>query len=394
MALALAFLTAVAFPTAAIPDLKPLVPITAVIVVIMLVLVRMFATSISDARLEAWVKLEIVELIAGVIIIAIILAYFVGSNGVTVLLTGQTDYIQVSQGILDKWINTYDAAFRLVIQSATRLRAAATYSPYTAIPIWFFSINYASSPLSGVAVMLVSLNMAAQALTNAVFLAEGMRILVAFFDVVMPSVLLPLSCVIRLIPYTRKLGNSLIAVCIGAMVFFPLSIILADMLNAKAGGLQITTPDLNALDANPWAMVAFEPLCESEAIRLILSLNDVGFAIVTCLPCLLIPFAGPACFATCFNLVRNVIYPIIMMVFQIASTALIAAWEGAYSGNGGAFADAVFDALRPFLASVNGMVLLSYFDFIFILLITITGARSVAAALGGEMYLAGIQRFI
>jgi hypothetical protein len=43
---------------------------------------------------------------------------------------------------------------------------------------------------------------------------------------------------------------------------------------------------------------------------------------------------------------------------------------------------------------VSNLVLVGYLDFILIGLVTVSGAKSISAALGGEWYMAGIQRLI
>jgi hypothetical protein len=63
-------------------------------------------------------------------------------------------------------------------------------------------------------------------------------------------------------------------------------------------------------------------------------------------------------------------------------------------GGGEIYAKGAFDALYPFLKNVNNLVFMGYLDFILIAIVTVTGARSLSTALGGEWYMAGIQRLI
>lgn len=375
-------------------DLTFAVPAIAVIVGIFLALSSMLATAISDPRLEAWVKIELRELAVALIVIGAITVFFIGSSGISIALTGTADYVTESQEILDSWIERYDSSFEYIIKAATRLRTAATYSPYLSIPLWFVSLSYSTNPLAGVAILLGTLNQAAQGLTNAIFISEGIRMLIAFLKVTVPKILLPLSFVIRLIPFTRRLGNTLIAISIAGILFLPFSVIVAGSLN---GTINVPNPrmNLNELDANPWAMTVIEPFCEAAPIRFILSLNDLLFSIVVCLPLLLIPIVGPGLYAVCQPLVQYVVYPLIMVIFQVINTTLLIAWESVYEAGGDtAYANAVFDQVQPFLRDVNNLVLVGYLDFILIAVITIVGARSLSAALGGEWYMAGIQRLI
>ncbi len=393
LGLLLFLLLPVAFAAVQPVDLTFAVPIVAIIVVIFLAASNMLAHTISDPRMEAWAKTELREFVAALILIAIITAAFVSSTGVSVALTGTNNYITASTGVLDAWIGKYDSAFGLVIRAASKIRAAATYSPYINVPLWYVSISYSTNPLAGIAILLGTLNLAAQALTNAIFLAEGLRLVIVFLQVVVPKILLPLSFILRLIPFSRKLGNTMIALSIAGIVFLPFSVLLADALNSTIDPIN-PDMDVSKLDANPWAMVVAEPLCESVVVRTILGLTDPLFALVVCLPLIFVPIVGAALFAACYNVVFYVVYPIINVVFQAVMTALLISWELKISLESCGYPCDVFDTLQPFLAAVNNLVLLTYLDFILIATVTVVGARSLSTALGGEWYMAGIQRLI
>ncbi|MDD5171785.1 MAG: hypothetical protein PHF60_01995 [Candidatus ainarchaeum sp.] len=394
--LSLFLILPVAFAAPEKLDLTFAVPMVAIIVAIFLALMGMLSKTISDPKLEAWTKTEIRELIAGVIIVVIVTAFFISSSGITIALTGKSDPITAATDVLDGLVEKYDIAYVYIVQAATKIRVAATYSPYSAIPLWYVSINYTTNPLAGIAIMLNSLNMATQALANVIYLAEGLRLLLLFCKAVVPPVILPLAFVLRLIPFTRKTGNTLIAVGLAAVVILPFSVVLAGELNSTLGDEMpdARISDITALDSNSLAMITVEPLCESTAARLLLGATDPLFSLIVCLPLLLIPYVGPALFGLCFNLVMYVVYPIIMDVFQIVMTVLIIIWELSLANGAEGYAMVVYDQVHPFLVEVNNLVLLSYIDFIVIATVTIVGARSLSAALGGEAYMAGIQRLI
>lgn len=373
------------------------VPAVAIIVIAMLAGISMLATSISNPQLEAWAKTEIREFVFGIVLIALIVAFFVSTTGISLALTGTTNFVKTATDTLDSWLTQYDGSYTYIIQAATRIRVAATYAPYINIPLWYVSISYSTNPLAGIAVLFQTLTMATQGLTNAIYLAEAVRLLIVFSQVVGKPILLPLAFVVRLIPFTRKLGNTLIALAIGVMVFLPFSVIAASALNSTIVMPNPKIGDLGALNPDPWAMVAVEPLCQNEFIRTMLGLTDPLFALVVCLPFYLVPIVGPALFAACFSLVQYVIYPLITEIMQLIMAVLLLAWEikteiANATGNG--YGPQVYDQLQPFLDSLDSLIVMAYLDFIFIMLITITGARALSTALGGEWYMAGIQRLI
>lgn len=375
-------------------DLTFTVPVVAIIVVAGLAFANMMSHSIADPRFEAWVKSEMREFFAGLIIIAIVTGSLIGANGITAALTGNADFIGASQAIISGWLGTYDSAYADIIRAATRIRTAATYSPYLNIPIWYLSINYSTNTLGGIAIMLGPLNQAAAGLTNVVFLSEGLMLLLVFLKIVVPKILLPLAFVVRLIPFSRKLGNTLIAVSVAGIVFLPLSVIVANALNST---ISIPAPsmDLDELDANPWAMVMAEPLCESVPVRSLLFVTEQIFSAIVCLPLLLTPFTAGLYQAPCREpLMHQVVYPLIQLIFQIVNTVLLLIWEIYASVTADAYGDAVFDQVFKFLKAVNNLVLVAYLDFVLIGTMTMVMARGLSTALGGEWYIAGVQRLI
>jgi hypothetical protein len=54
----------------------------------------------------------------------------------------------------------------------------------------------------------------------------------------------------------------------------------------------------------------------------------------------------------------------------------------------------IYNVLKPFLKAVNDRIVLCYIDLILISTITYVGVKSVSSALGGEYFLAGLQRLI
>jgi hypothetical protein len=389
------FLIGTAFAPIEPLDLTFAVPLVIFIVIIFLALTSMLANTISDPKLEAWYRTELREFVAGVVLIVIITVTFIASNGVAIALTGESSYIDASRGIIDGILSTADTAFYDLIAASGRIRSSATYAPYINVPLWYVSISYSTSPLAGIGMILGSLNLGAQGLSNIIFLFEALRLLVIFMSVVAPKILLPLAFIARIIPFTRRIGNTLIAISLGAAVFLPFSIILVDKLN---GVIDVPSPQIDNLGALDTFLPSdiVEPLCETIPIRVILGLTDPIFSLLICLPLLLIYPVGPALFAACYNIVFYIVYPLLNVIFQGIMTVLLITWEGFMEGLGGpeAYAETVFNQVHPFLTEINNFVLVGYIDFILIAIITVAGARSLSVALGGEWYMAGVQRLI
>ncbi len=388
-------------------NLMPFVPAVAVIVAIFLATMIMFSQMLASSQLMAWTKSELRELIAGAILVTVIFTLFVTSDQLSIAITGDEDYIDASVGVINNMLENetggFDTAYRNVIRAATKVRLGATYSPWMTIPVWYFSIMYSTSPLSGMSIMLIALGSATQGLTNVIFLYEGLRLLVRFFHSTVPTIILPLAFSLRLIPFTRRIGNTLIAVSLAAIVLLPLSLVVVGEVNRIIDYPDVTISNMRELDAHPWAMELGSVFCGLKPIRFIMSLTEYGFAAIVCLPLLFIPVIGAGLYVACFELTAEVIYPIIMTVMKIAQLVLLVIWLGWAEisvGTAGGFVDSVgwpgkaFGILMPFFENVNNVVLVGYIDLILIGIITISGAKSISTALGGEWYLAGVERLI
>ncbi|MFH1520570.1 MAG: hypothetical protein ABID61_02920 [Candidatus Micrarchaeota archaeon] len=372
-------------------DIMLMVPLTVMIIIALLAITRMISNAISNPKLDAWVKTEIRELVAALIIISALTGATLAATGLGKVLTNENDAVAAAIDIIDtKWIDKFDDAFKTTIVAAGKIKSAATYSPSMSIPLWFVSLSYTTNPLAGAMLLLTPLTMSVQALTNAIFLSEGMRLLLSYSAVITPQILLPGAFIVRLIPFTRKLGNTLIALAIALHVFLPFSIILVDRLNDTIDRPN-PTMDTSMLDGGAEAMTYAALLCKLKPARVLLGLGDYPFALIVCSPLLFIP-GGQAAFPGCVLLVQNVVYPIIQLVMQISFTVTNLAWEGLVSGLN--YEEGAFDQVMPFLREVSNLVFLTYLNLILIATITISGARSLSGALGGEIYMFGVQRLV
>lgn len=408
--------------SAAAVDFTPLIPITAVVVVIFLAIMNMLASAISSPQIGAWVKAELRELIAGVLLAVIIITFFISSRGIASAITGTGDYINQSAIIIDKILSDsevgYDRAFQDVIRAGSKVRVTATYAPYLALPLGPVNLIYSEAPLAGVSPLLSSLAAATQGLANNILLFEAIRLLIKLAETAIPTVLLPVGLCLRLIPFSRSIGNSIIAICIGAMVFLPFSVILIDAMHGAIDypEAHMDTWDMLRLDfmldyGGQGALMAGEILCGSKILRLFLGLNEFGFGLLVCIWLLFIPGFGYGAFINCFGILTpvgleggwatssapygiygNVIDWSSYIYMFIVAGSLAAIQVQSLFGVG--YASRAFDLLYEFLRQINNLTVLGFLDIAVIAIVTLTGTRSVSAALGGEWYLAGIQRLI
>lgn len=372
-------------------------PGTIAFVIIMLSLLQMLSSAIQLPQLEAWVKLEIRELITAAILVVIVFSLFSASTNIISLLSGKTiNYSPgnapqtdaVTSSLFDERLGTINNAYLDTMEAFHRIGLKSGFSTSISIPIYWVGFIGGGAPFAGYGILFVFLSQASQALSTAFFIYSGLKVLMNFL---LPATqpLLFLAFVFRFIPFTRQFGNTLIALIIAAGVFLPFSVILvSEFHNALGDGL----PKPNITDLVFETQIGGMPsaslpnaVCSSFVIRTILaSFGEIGMSI----PCYFIPF--PPAAAVCFNLVTWVIYPVTLATYLIVqSTRLISL---TYGGEG-AISD-VFNGLFPFLADVVKTAALSYIDVIIIGTIVVIGAKSISAALGGETFLSGIQRLL
>ena len=390
--------------SSAATDFTAIVPVTAVIVAILLAIMSMLATALSLPSLQAWVKTELRELIAGVLLVVIIYGLFIGAKDLTAAITGTGDYINYSEQIIIDIITNdshgYDRAYTDIIRAGSKIRIASSYAPYVVIPIPYVSVMYSDAPLAGAGVLINPLMAATQGLSNNILLFEAVLLLIKVSAVAVPAVLLPIGFALRIIPFTRATGNTVIAVSIAAIVFLPFSVIIIDQMHkaitypaARLSSSNLTDLDFMADYGGQAGLVMGQILCGSKVIRTVLSLNEFGFSFLTCFPLLVYP---PA-FLGCWNNMIGWLYEKIISVMQwvnvgVTGGSLAVIYIESAAGEG--YASRAYDVLYPFLKQVNNLIVLGYLDIALMGIITVTGARSVSAVLGGEWYLAGIQRLV
>jgi hypothetical protein len=218
-------------------------------------------------------------------------------------------------------------------------------------------------------------------------------VLLAFFSKI-TVLLLPFAFVFRFIPFTRQLGNTLIALILGANLLFPASIILVKDFHSM---IKVPKP---AISSGVFAKMAaarlpggeaLDFICESTIKRMmfVTPLGELMLDIIVCVP---LAILGTA-FELCKQTIENIVWPTLQIILMIyVNLVLILAQVAEMLGLEDV--DTIFDAIYTFTKDTTDLVLLAYIDAIIIGIITIVGTRSIASALGGEYFLGSISRLV
>lgn len=374
----------------------PIVVLT--VTIVFLSIIKTFSGAFGMPQLDAWIKNEFREVIVTAVLFVAFLAFVASSDLIAKAFTDVDCTKSAAESAVGGMVDKVTAAYESLIKAAARLRFVSTYSSYASLGFIIYA-GFSSSQYGGIYPLLSSLAAAAGGMTNILFLYKAIAVLLGFFFIAVPHFLFPVAFSFRAFPLTRSLGNTLIAVAFGLAIFFPLSVILVGQLNDIIGvpSPSLASRDLGVLAAGKegaFGRGLFSVFCTGiigEVLRTALAMGESVFAAIVCSPLLLIPIAGPALFAACFQIVANVIYPLLASFSSLGLSAMVMLLDMLTMNFD---VEKAFDIVYAFLKDVNTLIVVSYVNVLLIGMITIGGIRSLSAALGGEIYLPGVEKLI
>ncbi|MEW6035825.1 MAG: hypothetical protein AB1529_04390 [Candidatus Micrarchaeota archaeon] len=386
---ALFLLAALSLSSAAtmLDSLAPALGVVAVLVVIILAACYMVAESINAQQLKAWVKQELRELIVALILFVAVIGLFHGDKPAVEIISGKSDYKADALATIDGMITRATDAYRDMIYAYHAVSMRTGFSTNLVAGYYVFA-STGGVPSSGYSSFMIFFNQATTGLTNTIFIYKALKVLLDFFLAVGDK-LIYLAFIFRIIPFTRQMGNTLIAMVIGAYVIFPFSLF---MLDYSHNVITVPSPDLpdSALEALEFVIPPGATfICGEWYVRILVGLfGEIGFALP---PCIIVAIATlGAGFQPCWEILTKVVYPIIMQIIIPITWGLMLAFSTFLTPDIGED----FDAFLPFLKAINNLVVVTYVDTILVAIITIVGTKSISAALGGEYLMPGIQRLV
>ncbi len=399
-------------------------PVCVVIVAIILGILNMAAETFSLPGLSAYVKTELGELVSGVVLALIVYAFVLGTSQVLpTLLVGQSA-TNAALDYIHKEVSLFQTTYWGIIRIGTQLKAMVSFSTQQVLPAGWVSWAHSISPYPGLAPLLSILSMAVQGVSNNILLYQTLYLLLQFCSAIIPTIILPVALSMRLLPITRQAGTAVVAICISLIVIFPWSVVFVQQIHSvlpyqdptiDANGGDVVGRIINTLGVHFPLTSFLNELCQNNAIRLLLSLNEQGTWLLFCTPICAIVAAVQAaacltgyagCFLNffmfcwspieymgtkgyCYNIVTAIAYPIMVGVSQIVYN-IGAAFMNVPSEKAGE----IYDVMYPFMRDINNMVMMGYVDAMIIGIFTIVGSRSISAALGGEWYMIKFQRLV
>ncbi|MEK6982439.1 MAG: hypothetical protein AABX38_05900 [Candidatus Micrarchaeota archaeon] len=393
----LAIFSTLSFATINLDDFFFSLPLIIIIVVISFALLYMLSQMINSPALNAWVKTEIRELIIGAILFGIVYVLFFSPSvlgtgkDIFGIIIGKPNYGSDASAFLSTMINTYaKQAYIDDLKASYLIGLQSAYSTSLAASLFIIGFNTGGTPYSGYSAFSTFLSQATYGLTNVIFIYSALAVLLDFFLFSIPKLIF-VAFAFRFIPFTRQMGNTLIAIMLAAYVVFPFSILLVQELHTLIS--PFPTPTITRFNEFEFGLPAgMSFVCSKTTgipIRFMLAFfGEIGFSLG---PCIIVGIATLGYgFWPCFLNLADWVFPLVTSIASLYFNAQVALSTFSVSDN----SDVIFAILKPFLMAVNNLVVITYLDLIIISTLTYISAKSFSAALGGEYFLPAVSRLV
>ena|GEM_PF-1228295 len=393
--------------------------LVALISVLIISFSSMLAKSFESPELMAWSKTQFIQLIASVILVVIIWSAVFGTNTMVsaiFLQSGQESLVELGATSLDPLLEYMELLYGKVADAYLSVGILQGTSYFTVmVPAWWVYFSQGNSPYYGVSILLGPLSVAASNLTIQILTLKLIQVFLDYLDKVGAGFLLPIALAFRILPFTRNIGNTMIALSLGALFVLPLSLMIVgefysvastsgteagfQYMNGPLGEVVDTSfkvedigPSSNILDVSK---IILKGVCKNSVLRVFTELGELIWGLIYGLIKMLMcaPPAYAGCFLEAFiDFILN-LWPKIMFYAELAfATIIVPSMVGDLMSDS---ADAGFSdipyVLLPAVTEVTGFSLVSFFIIVFI---TFGGVRAISAALGGDYVLYGLSRFV
>ena len=348
--------------------------------------------------LEGWVKLELQELMASIVIAVFCVALIASANGAAQFLsgeTGATDVVDAARSFIKNGI--YEdgrSLYRNLGLAYFNIARVASYSYSAGMTYGFVSASFSESPASGLAPLVSEVGQAMDSASNFMLLAASQSAFMAFFKSA-ALVMLPVGIFLRSFSLTRKIGGTILAAVIASSVIYPVGMLLSkEIYSTYQPDLQASTQGITKVAPAPNPPLA-NAVCNPLMTQFVMSPlpfvgGELGWYIVVCIPlCAILQ-----CHAICYQILQwtfviiNSFFPIIMYLGILGP---FASGINDFSGIQNAYYNPIRDYALPAVAKYG---VLSLVVFLIPLIIAMVMLRNLAIAFGGEPQLYGMSKLI
>lgn len=372
--------------------------------------------------LDAWVKIEIQELAAGVIIAVFCIALVASVNASAGFLisappggTPAPNVGEMAKGALQGIYDDGRALYGKLGEAYFEIARIAAFSYTAGVGLGVVSLSYSSSPASGLYPLVSEVGAAMDAVGNLLlFLAAQQSFIIFFINA--SQVMLPVGIFLRCFSLSRKIGGVVLAAVIASSVIYPAAFAISNEvykgfrsdLRTTTAGIQVEktgNPPTTGLVCNslmkefiesPLSLLAavltsgLGDFASKAATLLVATLlgGEIGWSIVICLPLqfLGVPYGACALWVT-------KIYVLIKSLFPVIVGGFLASYSPELGGAD--IHSSYFAPLQNYaVPAVAKFGVLSLVFSLIPVIIAMSLLRSLAVTFGGEPQLYGISKII
>ncbi len=378
------------------PFVSELLPIALLAAAFIIILYYLLGKALSSPQIDAFAKEEFSQLLISVFVVALwFVIYPIVSGMLSLAACGDFSCSLFSLAfysldvLLYQTISAY-AGF-LSMEIFIGILSSIGFSLPLGAPVmgvkWF-----SFSPFGGMAMLSNSVVSVIESIGILVGLVVGRQQLLAFFYDIVPAFLLPVGILLRSLPFTRVTGSSLIAISFAAFFIFPASIILSHnlMFGAQNEPMYIpmapTPTGLCFIPDNPEDEAAAFAYLNQSNLEIGEHLAEDPYAQVA-LENNWYQFSG--FIGTASEMFPNILGEV--MGF-IGGKVSIYSFLDIFKPT--TFAYFFYFLVLERLQGVAQLAVMVAVTFVLEIIITVTGYRAIAAALGGELEILGLTKMV
>ena len=349
--------------------------------------------------LEAWVKIELQELMASIVIAVLCISMVASLDAAALGLTGDGSAIGAAGAFLKKVHTDGQAVYLAVGKLYYNAARISSYSYTAGINVEIMSMSLSSSPAAGLSPLVGEIGQGMDSVANFMLLAAAQYSFLQFFKAA-AVVLLPIGIFLRSFSLTRKIGGVVLASAIAAAVIYPASFVVSNsiysvfspgMIAKASAAAQHTAEAGNP----PLTKVVCNPFMQRFVMSPIPFLGgELGWSTVICTPrCAVTAVVGgfSACWYGCYDVIE-VVYYIMKAAFPLMLFPFLSSYvPSSPSELVNMYYSPAFNYALPAVAQY---AVLSIVAFLAPVIITIVLLRNLAIAFGGEPQLYGISKLV
>lgn len=376
--------------------------LVALLSVAVLSIAAMAGESLQSPQISAWTKEQLREVVAGTILAVLIWGSIAGSTSLISLYFGADSFSDLGNAALQDHLDYMEMLYLKLADAYQTVGLFQGFSYFASVGIVWIYLGQGGSPYYGASVLLGPLANAANSLTLQILSFRLIKVIGYYVEGVFPDLILPGALALRIFPFTRKAGNTLIAISLGVMVIMPLSLLFVnEFWHATTWTYKEQVTDTSfqydkmslggVMDA---VTSTVEVLCGNEFLRTIFGLGEFGlgliFATIACIPSL--PYGYFACWPAMFWEFVMVLWHLFASLIYLAIGGLVlTVFAFDFAAEVAPGLKVIPEILLPAVAEATGFSIIAMFTMI---MITFSGIKAVSTALGGEYVLYGVSRFV